>query len=170
MPHDKHIADRFADIAALMADARTWAKTDARLGAHLAAYICVLLSGAIEDAVERMVSLRMGSVGDREVESYVVKAVARQFRNPDSAAITGLLGDFSEGYKRAWSTRFPNAHRVHESLRSILANKNALAHTGTMNLNLTMGDILTYYNEVVPAIDELERIICGVSVRLGSEL
>ena len=81
MPNDKHIADRFADIAALMADAKMWAKFDPRLDAHLAGYLCVLLTGAIEDAIERMVSLRVGSLGDSQVENYMIKVIAQRFRN-----------------------------------------------------------------------------------------
>ena len=101
MPSDKYIADRFADISALIADAEAWGKLDPRLGAHLAAYVCVLLTGAIEDAIERIVSLRMASLGDREVGSYVIKIVGQRFRNPDWSTINGLLGDFSEDYKHA---------------------------------------------------------------------
>ena len=161
MPTDKHISDRFADIAALMADARNWANLDPRLDAHLAAYVCVLLTGAIEDAIERMVSLRMGSLGDSEIERYVVKVVGQRFRNPDWSAISGLLGEFSEEYKRAWSIRFPPGDRVNESLRSILAIKNALAHTGSITLYVTLRDVQTYYDDVIPAVDELEQIIVG---------
>ena len=161
MPNDKHIADRFADIATLMADAWTWANLDPRLGAHLAAYICVLLTGAVEDAVERTVTLRMGSLGDSEVESYVITVLAQRFRNPDWGAISGLLGEFSENYKRAWSTRFPHNGRVADSLRSILTIKNALAHTGSTSLYVTLQDVETYYHDVLPAVDELEQIIVG---------
>ena len=142
-------------------EAKTWANSDPHLGAHLAGYICVLLTGAIEDSVEHMISLRMASNPDREVQRFVTKAVARQFRNPDSAAITGLLRQFSDAYGSLWSTKFPNTHRLHASLESIVYNKNALAHTGSMNLHLSLLDIETYYNEVIPAIDALEQIIVG---------
>ena len=145
----------------MLDEAKTWAKHDPHLGAHLAGYICVLLTGAIEDSVEYMISLRIASNPDREVQRFVTKSVERQFRNPDWGAITGLLRQFSEAYRREWSTKFPNTHRLHASLESIVANKNALAHTGSMNLHLSLLDIETYYNEVIPAIDELERIIVG---------
>ena len=121
----------------------------------------MLLTGAIEDAIERIVSLRMESLGDSAVERYVIKVVAQRFRNPDWAAISGLLGEFSEEYKRAWSIRFPPGDRVDESLRSILAIKNALAHTGSMTLYVTLRDVQTYYDDVLPAVDELEHIVVG---------
>lgn len=161
MPNDKHIADRFEDIAALMADAKKWAKFDPRLDAHLAGYLCVLLTGAIEDAIERMVSLRVGSLGDRQIENYIIKVIAQRFRNPGWSAINGLLGEFSDEYKREWSHRFPPGDRVDESLQSIIRIKNTLAHTGTMILYVTLRDVQTYYDEVLPAVDELERILVG---------
>lgn len=167
MPSDSHIAARFADISQLIDDAKTWAQYDPHLGAHLAGYICVLLTGAIEDSVERMVSLRMASNPDPEVSRFVINTIDNTFRNPDWGAIKGLLGRFSEDYGLAWSTKFPNAQRLHESLQSIVTNKNTLAHTGSMNLHLTLLDIERYYNEVIPAIDELEEIIVGHATNLN---
>lgn len=113
------IYDRFSEIAKLISDAESWVKQDNSLDAHLAAYACVLLSGAIEDAIERIISLRMRSLGDRETERYVIKAVERRFRNPDWGAISGLLGDFSDAYKIAWACQFPSGDRIDDCLRSI---------------------------------------------------
>ena len=161
MPIDQHITARFAAISELIDEAKTWAGHDPHLGAHLAGYICVLLSGAIEDSVEHMFSLRMASVPDSEVGNYVLKMISQRFRNPNSANISGLLGDFSKEYQLQWSAKFPSNHRLHETLLSILNNKNGLAHEGTMKLQLSMGDIEHYFNEVVPAINELEQIIVG---------
>jgi hypothetical protein len=159
MPNDKHISDRFSEIATLISDGKNWANFDRRLDAHLAAYVCVLLSGAIEDAIERMISIKMGALGDSETERYVIKVVGLRFRNPDWGAMNGLLGDFSDEYKLAWTSRFPAGSRVDESLRSINNIKNALAHTGSNSLYVTLLDVQSYFDDVLPAVDHLEQIV-----------
>ena len=159
MPNDKHISDRFSEIATLISDAQNWGNLDARLDAHLAAYVCVLLSGAIEAAIEHVISLRMEALGDRETESYVTKVVGQRFRNPDWATISGLLGDFSDEYKLAWARQFPSGSRVDESLRSINNIKNSLAHTGSNSLHVTLRDVQYYLDDVLPAINHLELIV-----------
>ena len=164
MSNDKEISDRFSEIATLISDAQNWAKTDARLDAHFAAYACVLLSGAIESAVERIVALKMQALGDSETGSYVIKAVAQRFRNPDWGAINGLLGDFSDAYKLSWTSHFPSGSRTDESLRSINSIKNSLAHTGSTSLHVTLRDVQSYLNDVLPAIDHLEQLMVPPSI------
>ena len=159
MPNDKQISDRFAEIATLISDAQNWASTDARLDAHFAAYVCVLLSGAIEAAVERIIALKVQALGDSETESYVIKVVGQRFRNPDWGAINGLLGDFSDAYKVSWASQFPNGSQTDESLRSINSVKNSLAHTGSTFLHVTLRDVQSYLNNVLPAINHLEQIL-----------
>ena len=159
MPKDKNISDRFSEISLLISDAVNWTKIDPRLDAHLAAYVCVLLSGAIEDAIERMISLKAGVSGDHEMASYVVKVVGVRFRNPDWPAITGLLGEFSDGYKLAWTNQYPSNGRVFGSLESINNVKNSLAHKGYNSLYITLLDVQSYFNDVLPAVDHLEQIL-----------
>ena len=159
MANDKQISDRFSEIARLISDAQNWAKLDVRLDAHLAAFVCVLLSGAIEDAIERIISLKMRALGDRETESYVIKVVGQRFRNPDWGAINGLLGDFSHAYQFAWTSQFPSGSRIDESLRSINNIKNSLAHTGSNSLHVTLRDVQYYLDNLIPAIDHIEQIV-----------
>ena len=159
MTDDKHISDRFSDISTLLSDAQGWAIHDGRIDAHFAAYGCVLLSGAIEDAIERIISLRMGTLSDKETGSYVIKVMGQRFRNPDWSSINRLLGDFSDTYKHAWASQFPSGGRTDETLRSINNIKNSLAHTGSNSLHVTLRDVQSYLNNVLPAITYIERLM-----------
>lgn len=159
MPNDNLISSRFSEIETLASDAQNWTKLDPRLDAHLAAYACVLLSGAIEYAIERIIALRMASLPDRETERYVIKVLGQRFRNPDWSAINGLLGDFSDDFKRDWVSKFPSGHRVDESLRSIKNIKNSLAHTGSNSLHVTLRDIQSYLQSALQVIDHLEQLL-----------
>ena len=159
MAENNGVAKRFDSIAKLIADARNWAEDDDRLGAHLGSYICVLLLGTIEYSVEELVSQRATSVGDEEVANYVVKVLGERFRNPDWGSISGLLGQFSEDYRRSWATRFPANEGVFEALSSIVTIKNQLAHQGTIALQVTLRDVQSYFERVSLAVDAFERII-----------
>ena len=92
-----------------------------------------------------------------------VDAIGRTFRNPFWSEIAGMLGQFSDEYKSTWTSLFPAGGQVDESLNGILRVKNALAHKGTMHLHVTLGDVQKYYHDVLPAVDELERIIAGIA-------
>ena len=159
MPSDKQISDRFSEIATLISDAQGWAKHDVRLDPHLAAYACVLLSGAIEAAIEQIISLKMQALGDTETESYVIKVVGQRFRNPDWDAINRLLSDFSDEYKKSWASQFPSGSQSGESLRSINTIKNSLAHEGFTSLHVTLLDVQSYLINVLPAINYLEHLM-----------
>ncbi len=159
MAENERVAERFDSIAELIADARGWATDDERLGAHLGSYICVLLLGTVEYSVEILVSQRVRLLNDKEVADYVVKVLGERFRNPDWGTINGLLGEFSPDYKGAWSTQFPANEEIHEALASIVAIKNQLAHEGVIALHLTLRDVQSYFNRLVLAVDEFERII-----------
>ena len=150
---------RFSEIAKLISDSENWARQDSRLDSHLAAYACVLLSGAIEDAIEGIVSLRMRSLGDRETEAYVIKVVAQRFRNPDWGSINGLLGDFSDAYKAEWASRFSSGGRLDDCLSSINSIKNALAHKGSNSLHVTLRDVQAYMDSIVPAVAFVEQLM-----------
>ena len=159
MPSDKQISDRFSEIATLISDAQQWTEIDVRLDAHVAAYACVLLSGAIEDAIEQIISLKMQALGDTETESYVIKVVGQRFRNPDWEAISRLLGEFSEAYRLSWGRRFPSGSQSGDALRSINSIKNLLAHTGSTSLHVTLRDVQSYLANVLPAIEYLEQLL-----------
>jgi len=155
----QYIADRCSDLEGLLADAANWAKKDEKLGAHLASYICVLILGVLEDCVEHLVAQRVDKAGDNEIRNYVVKVIDERFRNPDWGSISGLLGEFSQEYKAAFTDRISHDSIEANALRDVINNKNSLAHAGTSKLNLTVTDVDGYYRRVVPILEALEQIL-----------
>ena len=161
MPTDAYLSDRCAQIESLIATAMQWESTDTKLGAHLAAYLSVLISRLVEDCVEYLVRIRVSRAGDQEVEQYVVTTVNQRFRNPDYGAISGLLKQFSPTYGHLFGLRIPHDGSESSALKSIIDNKNALAHQGVSKLQLTILDIEDYYRRVLPVLDALEDILVG---------
>ena len=159
MPNDKNIADRFSEIGVLISDAKNLSTEAPHLEAHIASYVCVLLTGALEYAIERLISLRVEALRDHEVHNYVTKAVAVRFRNPNWRTINDMLGEFSDSYQEAWRNRFPANSRIGGSLHSISNIKNNLAHTGASSLLVTLSDVDYYLIDALSAIDYLEGLL-----------
>ena len=164
MPNDTQISNRFSEISKFISDAQNWSQADPSLDSHFAAYACVLLSGAIEASVERIIDLKMQTVGDRETANYVIKVLGERFRNPHWGTISGLLGEFSPTYRDSWTNQFPHTGKTRDSLESINTVKNSLAHTGISSRHVTLLDVRSYLNDVLPAIDHLEQLMVPSSV------
>ena len=158
-PKDPYICEKCDEIERLLIDAASWAKKDEKLGAHLAAYICVLILGVLEDCVEHLVAQRVDKTGDNEIRNYIVKVIGERFKNPDWGAISGLLGEFSQEYKRAFADKILHNGTEAGALQDVIINKNSLAHAGTSKLNLTVTDVDDYYRRVIPILEVLEQIL-----------
>ena len=156
---DPHVAGRCAEIEALLQDASLWACNDAKLGANLAAYISVMIMGVLEESVEHLVAQRVRKTQDPEVESYVVEAIGRGFRNPDYGSISGLLKQFSPQYQQLFSQLVPSNGKECSALESIMVNKNALAHTGTWKFEMSLADVEKYFRRILPILEALEQIL-----------
>ncbi|MDP2935629.1 MAG: hypothetical protein Q8O86_03970 [Dehalococcoidia bacterium] len=156
---DPYVHGRCSEIERLLNEAASWASNDARLGANLAAYITVLIVGVLEDCIEHLVAQRVQKTGDNEIGNYVGKVLSERFRNPVWGYISGLLGEFSEGYQRRFSQMISHNGSEASALMSIVSNKNELAHVGTWKLEMTVTDVTDYYHRIVPILEVLEQIL-----------
>ncbi len=156
---DPYLANRCTELELLLNDAAGWALGNEKLSANLAAYISVLIVGVLEDCVEYLVGKRVRKTQDSETEHYVVQSLHQRFRNPDHSAISSLLKDFSEEYQQTFKEKIPHDGNEAIALQSVVNNKNSLAHIGTSNLQMTVGDIDEYYRRIVPILEVLEEIL-----------
>ena len=159
MLQDAYLIKRCDEIESLLMEADTWASGDYKLGANLAAYVTVLLVGVIEDCIEYLVAKRVRKAHDSEVEHYIVQSLHQGFRNPEHGAISGLLKMFSEDYQQRFKHRIPHDGKEAIALQSVVSNKNALAHIGTSNLQLTIAEVDSYYRDIKPILEALEGIL-----------
>jgi hypothetical protein len=154
-----YILKRCSEIEGLLIDAASWAKKDEKLGAHLASYICVLILGVLEDCVEFLIAQRVDKTGDYEIRNYIVKVIGERFRNPDWGSISGLLGEFSQEYKTAFTKKISHDSIEANTLQDVINNKNSLAHAGISKLNLSVTDVKDYYHRVIPILEIMEEIL-----------
>lgn len=85
--------------------------------------------------------------------------IGQRFKNPDYQKISAMLLDFSAAYRDTFKHSIsPNGNEA-GALKSLVDNKNSLAHVGTVKLNLTIGDVQGYYNQSMIILQTLEQIL-----------
>ena len=156
---ETYISRRFLELQDLFKNAKGWASKDDKLAANLAALLNVLIVGVIEDCIEYLIATRVKKTHDSEVEHYIVQTIHKRFRNPDHEAISGMLKEFSETYKRNFKEKIPGNSKEATSLKSLIDNKNSLTHKGTSNLSLTIKDVENYFNDVIRIVEALEQVL-----------
>ena len=159
MVTDPYIVNKCTEIEQLLKDSTTWAASDAKLGARLASLVTVLLVGLLEDSIEYLISKRVDKLPDKEVKRYVFKEIDKHFRNPDYGAIIGLLKEFSEAYGKEFKDKFPSDSKEAEALDSVVKDKNSMAHNGVCNSSVSLKDVESYYQRILPVIEGLEKIL-----------
>ena len=70
-----------------------------------------------------------------------------------------MLGQFSEAYQRTFTQRIPHNGTSADALKSIIDNKNNLAHVGTWKLQMTVADVDNYYHRIILILEALENIL-----------
>jgi len=154
-----YIVNRCGEIDKLIGDSIAWSDNDPKLAAHLAAYISVLIVGILEDCIEHLVASRAGKANDPEIHNYIKKIISQRFRNPDYPKIADVLLDFSPAYRDTFKGHITPSGTEANALQSLVDNKNSLAHVGTAKLNLTLGDVRSYYNQSLLILQALENIL-----------
>lgn len=159
MPKDAYVRQRCAEIETALHDSKAWSMSDAKLGAYLAGYLTVLICGMVEDCIEHLMRIRASRTNDREIENFVAEVLRRRFGNPDHQQLVGVLSQFSDVYASVFKTKIPHNGNAASALRSIVGDKNMLAHSGVWKLQTTVSDVENYYVRIVPILEALEDIL-----------
>ncbi|GAH52530.1 unnamed protein product, partial [marine sediment metagenome] len=91
--------------------------------------------------------------------NYVREVLHQRFKNPDWGAISGLLGEFSQDYKKVFADKIIHNGAEAFALQGMLDNKNSLAHEGTDKLQMSVNDVDNYYHRIIPILEVLEQIL-----------
>jgi hypothetical protein len=122
--------------------------------AYLAKFLVVYICGIYEEIIETLINEMVSHNSNTEISNFIENNLKRYFRNPDIGAIKGLLGSFNDDWKSIIDQIPP---KYLSALNSIVSNKNALAHGGV--INITLNEILTYYNDSKLVIEEIDKLL-----------
>ena len=111
--------------------------------------LLVLMCAEFEKTIQRLVEDRCASIADEAVERFAVSCFENVFRSLRITELSGLLGRFGEPHK----TKFTDAldEKAKNMYDSILSQRNAVAHGGSVNA--TLGDVKIYYAEAHKVLD-----------------
>lgn len=152
---DPYLQTWFGRLDASLGKAKAASTGDPELEAILAAYLIVLISGAYEDCMEHLFSVRAGRPNDPELKNYVEERVDRYFRNPTYKRVKDELECFSANYANEFERRVDATARI--ALESIVTNKNSVSHGKPVNV--TLGEVQGYYQRSTPILQVLEDIL-----------
>lgn len=121
---------------------------------YLAKFLVVFVCGIYEEAIESIMNDRISKLRSGRLSKYFSIHLDATFRNPDIGKITGLLGMFDDSWKNVIQS-LPNHAKT--AFESIVTNKNAVAHG--QPCNITLDDVIDFYNNSKPVIEEVDRIL-----------
>ncbi|MEB3884543.1 HEPN domain-containing protein [Lyngbya sp. CCY1209] len=132
---------------------------DAEMQSHWARYLCIQVSGFLEVSVRSIYSKYAQSQASPFVANYVEKQLSG-FQNPKMEKIL----DIAKSFNPKWSERLSQVVQgeIKESIDSIVANRNNIAHG--RNVGITYTRIKGYYQNAVKLIDLLEKQCEGQSI------
>jgi len=116
-------------------------------------YLCIRVSGFLENSIRIIFTDYSVPRTLDNVRTYINNKLEK-FPNPTWDSIASLTGTFSEQWKK--DIRAGVSQKQRTSLESINLNRNAIAHGGISTI--AINDLLTYYNDVVLLIEEIERV------------
>ena len=112
--------------------------------------LLVLMCAEFERKIRGLVEDRCASIADEAARHFAVSCFENVFRSLRIAELAGLLGRLGEPHKKK---KFADAldERAKNMYDSILSQRNAVAHGGSVNA--TLGDVRTYYVEAHKVLD-----------------
>ena len=125
---------------------------DDELQAELARYLCILVSSLIQERC-RDLALAFASARSQPEIVRFVRARTKRLRSPSSGNIRDFFGAFDPVRANGWYDELADDQR--DALDSIAANRNQLAHGGSVGLSL--GRLTAYVDRVRRAMGSLDQ-------------
>jgi hypothetical protein len=122
----------------------------------LAQYLAALICGIYEDAIEHLFDEYVGKeTKSTELKNYIAITVDQKFRNPNEAAVKGILNLFNPQWSDQLDSRLQRVNW--EALNTLYTNKNKIAH-GT-ECKITYPQIKQNYQDSKKVIEEIDSLI-----------
>ena len=111
--------------------------------------LLVLMCAEFERKIQGLVEDRCASIADEAVQRFAVSCLENVFRSLRITELSGLLGRFGEPHKKKFMDALDEKSK--NMYDSILSQRNAVAHGGSVNA--TLEDVRVYYAEAHKVLD-----------------
>jgi hypothetical protein len=126
--------------------------TDEELRAELARYLCILVSSLVQERCKERASTYTDVRSAPEIQRFV-RTRMKRFRSPSSGNIRDFFSGFDPVKANGWYDDLADEQR--DALDSIAANRNHLAHGGSVGLSLGM--LTAYASRAYDAMRKLDQ-------------
>ncbi len=130
---------------------------------YLTHYAVIRACGTIEVAFKDIITDHCIKRTKKQVKFYLENKVRNSSMNPSYDNICKTLNNFDPEWKEKFKEEIgnqTNQDQIRTSIKSLVENRNLIAHGGHTNLTIT--DIIYYFNNSIIAIKILDNIISGV--------
>ena len=147
---------RLASAFSRAEDAIKKSDWDTSLQSDLAQHLCVLLSGHVEAVVEDILADYALARGDARLQA-AVRRLTDRFQNPRPTTLLDLLSGFDLEWHNRLEAYFAEDPARADALRSVIDNKNKIAHGDDSNVSYykLRND---WYKRVVEILDFVEDL------------
>jgi hypothetical protein len=125
---------------------------DEEVLSHWARYLCVLTSGFIEVSLRSILSEYVAVRSHPDVTNFVVSRLQRM-TNLNEEKVYKLLGAFQPAWAEQFRLKRTDTQKA--ALDSVVANRNQIAHGGSVGL--TLARMKDYYGEIVAVLNLIEK-------------
>lgn len=131
-------------------------KGDFEISSSLARYLCVLVAGFLETSIREILIDHAQKTSSVNVVTFVSNRL-EHMRSPYMDNILDLLGSFSEDWKKAVKDAVRKAD-LGQHIDAIAKDRNEIVHGA--QLDITYGQISSYYEKAVELVSIIERECC----------
>lgn len=124
------------------------------LQASLARYACVLASSYLEAAFRELIVTYTQKRSDRSVRRFVESTLAT-FRDPNMEKVLQLVGRFDPEFRRSLEEQ--SAGQLKDSINSISANRNSIAHGRRSGISL--GQVRSYFTDAQHLVRKTKALV-----------
>lgn len=146
--HEKKLDGLFQKVSSL--------SEEDEIKSHLAKYLCIQASGYLETVLKELIAQYHDGTCKKETASFINNKLKR-FTNIDDETLSGFLKSFDDNWLALYESKAVDEYR--ESLNSIIAQRNLIAHGNESMSNISYGAIVKYYQDLKSIISILKAII-----------
>ncbi len=126
--------------------------SEIELQSQWAIYLCILVSGFIELSIQNILKDYARTKSSDKIQKFVESKLNRQ-SNLNMKKIIELVSSFDPDW--ASDLKSKTDGELKETVDSVIANKNLVAHG--KSANLTLSEMETYYKNVLKTLEIIEK-------------
>lgn len=124
---------------------------------YLNSYAVIRASGSLERILKTIIYNKLTENVSAETNQYISKMILESSFNPTTGKIINILQDISSDWTNQFKNYIEENTKKKGDLNSLIQARNSFSHGNSINLSI--GDIITYFESGVDIMSELDIIL-----------